>query len=164
MNKSTTISIIIALLIIGGTMFFASQKNSNSTASTGNENGQAEKNITIDNQGNSTTTVSDNINAAKTITVSNNVDIVNGVQIVNLTARGGYSPRQTIAKAGIPTTIRFITNGTFDCSLSVRIASLGLSQYLTQNGITDIKIGTPALGLFTGTCGMGMYYFGIDFQ
>ncbi len=98
------------------------------------------------------------------VTTGNNVTIVDGKQIIELQAKGGYQPRKSIAKAGMPTTIRFKTNGTFDCSSSVRIPSLNISKYLPQTGTTDIDIGTQVVGLFRGSCGMGMYPFEIDFQ
>lgn len=93
-----------------------------------------------------------------------NVSIVDGVQIVEIRARGGYSPRQSVAKAGLPTIIRFDSKGTFDCSASVRIPTLRISQSLDFSGSTDIDIGTPKVGLMQGSCSMGMYPFEIDFQ
>lgn len=98
-----------------------------------------------------------------TTDVVDNVTIVDGKQIIKLQAKGGYQPRRSVAQAGIPTIIRFDTNGTFDCSLSVRIPSLNISQFLTQTGTTDIDIGIPEAGLFRGSCGMGMYPFEVDF-
>jgi len=94
----------------------------------------------------------------------NNVSIVEEKQIIDLTARGGYSPEKSIAKAGIPTILRFTTNGTFDCSSSVRIPSMNVSKNLANAGITDIDLGIPKVGILRGSCGMGMYPFEIDFQ
>lgn len=94
----------------------------------------------------------------------NNVTIVDGKQIVEINAKGGYQPRKSVAKAGIPTVIRFNTRGTFDCSSSVRIPSLNISKILPQSGSTDIDIGSPQLSNLQGSCGMGMYPFEIDFQ
>lgn len=94
----------------------------------------------------------------------NNVTIVDGKQIIELQTKGGYQPRKSVAKAGIPTIIRFQTSGTFDCSSSVRIPSLNISKYLPQTGSTDIDIGAQVAGIFKGSCGMGMYPFEIDFQ
>lgn len=94
----------------------------------------------------------------------NNVSVVDGKQIIQITARGGYQPRKSIAKAGVPTIIRFNTNGTFDCSSSVRIPSLNISKGLPQTGSTDIDIGSQKVSKISGTCGMGMYPFEIDFQ
>jgi plastocyanin domain-containing protein len=94
----------------------------------------------------------------------NNVSIVDGKQIIEIGARGGYSPRLSTAKAGIPTIVRFKTNGSFDCSSSVRIPSLNVSKLLPQTGLTDIDIGSPKTGPLLGTCSMGMYRFEIDFE
>ncbi len=95
---------------------------------------------------------------------ANNVTIVDGKQIIEINAKGGYQPRKSIAKAGIPTIIRFNTKGTFDCSSSVRIPSLNISKSLPQSGATDIDIGEGKLGILQGSCGMGMYPFEVEFQ
>ncbi len=94
----------------------------------------------------------------------NNVSVVDGKQIIEIRAKGGYVPRKSIAKAGIPTVLRFNTNGTFDCSSAVVIPSLGISKILPQSGATDIDVGLAKAGTLQGTCGMGMYPFEIEFQ
>lgn len=93
-----------------------------------------------------------------------NVRILDGVQIIDVTAKGGYNPRKSSAKAGIPTILRFNTKGTFDCSSSVRIPSLNIGKQLAITGTTEIDLGTPAAGTLQGSCGMGMYPFEIEFQ
>jgi Cu+-exporting ATPase len=95
---------------------------------------------------------------------ANNISIENGKQIIDITAKGGYSPRVSTAKAGIPTIIRFHTTGTFDCSSAVRIPSMGVSQFLPPTGTTDIAINNPQAGPLQGMCGMGMYPFQIVFE
>jgi len=94
----------------------------------------------------------------------NNVTIIDGKQIIELRAKGGYFPEKSIAKAGIPTILRLDASGTFDCSSIVRIQSMNISKILPNLGATDIEIGSPKLGILQGTCGMGMYPFEIDFQ
>lgn len=93
-----------------------------------------------------------------------NVSIVDGKQIIEIKAKGGYQPRKSVAKAGIPTILRFDTNGTFDCSSSVRIPSMDISKSLPLSGTTDIDIGSQKVATLQGTCGMGMYPFEVDFQ
>lgn len=93
-----------------------------------------------------------------------NVTIIDGKQIIEIKAKGGYTPRVSIAKASIPTTLRFNTDGTFDCSASVRIPSMGISKILPNSGVADIDLGSVKVGTLQGTCGMGMYPFEIDFQ
>ncbi|MES3004810.1 MAG: hypothetical protein V4690_01705 [Patescibacteria group bacterium] len=94
----------------------------------------------------------------------NNVSIVDGVQIIEIDAKGGYKPGTSYAKAGLPTIVRFNTKNTFDCSLIVSIPSLGINQTLNQNGSTDINIGQSDQGSLAGSCGMGMYPFDIEFS
>ncbi len=94
---------------------------------------------------------------------ASNVSIVNGKQIVEVSVKGGYHPQRSVAKSGIPTILRFTTNGTYDCSSSIRIPSLGIGRSLPASGSTDIDLGSPQTGTLQGTCGMGMYSFEVDF-
>lgn len=89
------------------------------------------------------------------------VQMIDGKQIVIITAKGGYSPQESVVKAGVPTIIRFVTKGTFDCSSSVRISSLDIVRSLPPSGVTDIDVGTLTVGTLQGTCGMGMYRFSV---
>lgn len=94
----------------------------------------------------------------------NNVSIVDGKQVVEILAHGGYTPEKSIAKAGIPTIISFVTQATFDCSSSVRIPSMDISVRLPANGSTNVDIGVPKEGVLHGVCAMGMYPFDIVFE
>jgi len=94
----------------------------------------------------------------------NNVSIVDGKQIIEIRAKGGYVPVHSVAKAGIPTILRVDTNGTFDCSSTIRIPSMKINQNLPMSGTTDIDLGVQKIGIFQGTCGMGMYPFDIKFE
>ena len=93
------------------------------------------------------------------------VEIKDGVQYITIDAKGGYSPEVTEAKAGLPTKLIMKTNGTFDCSASLAINSIGFQKILPQNGETEIDIGTPKVGEpLRGVCGMGMYSFVINYN
>ncbi len=94
----------------------------------------------------------------------NNVTVENGRQIIELRAKGGYAPRESIAKAGMPTILRIKTSGTFDCSSAVRIPSMDISRNLPSSGTTDIDIGNIQSGTLQGSCGMGMYPFEVVFE
>lgn len=93
-----------------------------------------------------------------------NVTVIDGQQIITINAKGGYSPATTIAQAGLPTTLRVATNGTFDCSSAMRIPSLNIKQSLPSSGTTDISLGTPTASNVNGTCSMGMYNFNLTFK
>ena len=95
--------------------------------------------------------------------ITSNVSMEGEKQIVAINAKGGYLPEVSVAKAGVPTIVRFNTTGTFDCSASVRIPTRDVSQVLPQTGTTDIDIGINQKGPLEGSCGMGMYPFEIEF-
>ena len=93
-----------------------------------------------------------------------NVEIRDGIQYVTIDAKAGYSPEVSTAKAGIPTKLIVRTNGTYDCSASLVIRSVGYQKILPQTGEETIDIGTPQIGQpLQGLCSMGMYNFLINF-
>lgn len=129
MQKNTIISIIISIILIGGTLYFISDK----PTSSGSEVAQ-----------------------------SQNVEIRDGIQYVTVTAKGGYSPRVTEIKGGLPTKLVVKTDGTYDCSASLVVRSVGFQKILQPTGEEVIDLGTPKSGdKVQGVCGMGMYNFQI---
>lgn len=131
MDKPIIISIIISGLLIGGTLWFVSNKSG------------------------------DGANTGDTSSVS----VIAGKQIIDISAKGGYSPRVISAKAGMLTTLRVKTNGTFDCSASLVIPKLSYQKILQSSGIEEIAITSEqAQGTMRGLCSMGMYNFQIKFQ
>ncbi|OGY90793.1 MAG: hypothetical protein A3B31_02030 [Candidatus Komeilibacteria bacterium RIFCSPLOWO2_01_FULL_53_11] len=91
--------------------------------------------------------------------------IVDGKQLIDIRAKGGYSPRSVTAKAGMPTILRITTSGTFDCSASLVIPKLSYQKFLQPSGTEDIAIAAEqARGTLQGLCAMGMYNFQIKFQ
>lgn len=93
------------------------------------------------------------------------IPITDGKQIIDITAKGGYSPRQVNAKAGVPTILRVTTNGTFDCSASLVIPKLSYQKFLQPSGTEEITLPAEQVqGTLQGLCAMGMYNFKIVFQ
>ncbi|OGY34338.1 MAG: hypothetical protein A3D99_04175 [Candidatus Andersenbacteria bacterium RIFCSPHIGHO2_12_FULL_45_11] len=129
MQKNTIISIVISIALIGGTLYFISDRS----ASTGGE-----------------------------VTQSQNVEIRNGVQYVTISAKGGYSPRITEIKGGMPTKLVVKTDGTYDCSAALVVRSAGFQKILQPTGEEIIDLGIPKSGeRVQGVCSMGMYNFQI---
>lgn len=93
-----------------------------------------------------------------------NVTVRDGVQYVTIDAKGGYTPRLSVAQANLPTKLVMKTNGTYDCSAALVIRSIGYQKILPQTGEEVIDLGTPAPGTIQGLCSMGMYNFTIDFE
>ncbi len=132
MQKRAIISIIISITLIGGTLYFVSDKSEFS-------GGEA--------------------------TQSQNIEIRDGVQYVTITAKGGYSPRITQIRGGLPTKLVVKTDGTYDCSASLVVRSVGFQKILQPTGEEVIDLGTPKSGdKVQGVCGMGMYNFLINFS
>ena len=130
--KMTTITILLAAIIIGGAIVIAGNRN--------------------------------NANGTGTQTV-NNVSVVGGRQIIEISAKGGYMPKVTAAKANMPTIIKVGTRGTFDCSSALSIPSLGYRKNLPPSGETLIDVPPQKSGsTIRGICAMGMYSFQINFE
>ncbi len=93
------------------------------------------------------------------------VEIRDGVQYITIDAKGGYSPKVSTAQGGIPTKLIVKTNGTFDCSASLVVRSVGFQKILQPTGETEIDLGVPKSGEpLVGVCGMGMYSFWVNFS
>ena len=86
-------------------------------------------------------------------------------QYIDITARGGYSPRKVVATAGMPTTLRMKTENTFDCSMALVIPALKYQSYLEPSGDEEIEIPPElAQGTLEGLCSMAMYRFEVVFE
>ena len=98
-------------------------------------------------------------------TAPTNVSSVAGKQTIEISAKGGFSPRDVTAKADTATTLKIKTSGTFDCSSSLRIPKLGYQTNLPPSGETVVDVPPQKAGsTLTGTCSMGMYSFTIRFE
>lgn len=103
--------------------------------------------------------------SANTTGSEQNVEVRDGVQYITIDAKGGYFPKVASAQGGIPTKLIVKTNGTFDCSASLVVRSVGFQKILPPTGETEIDLGVPKSGEpLVGVCGMGMYNFQINFS
>ncbi|MEK7585176.1 MAG: hypothetical protein AAB455_01495 [Patescibacteria group bacterium] len=109
--------------------------------------------------------VGGNSGSGEGITPVDNVAMVDGKQVITISAKGGYSPRVTAAKADLPTVLKVSTSGTFDCSSALAIPSLGYRKNLPPSGVVEIELPPQAAGSkLNGLCAMGMYNFSINFN
>ena len=98
-------------------------------------------------------------------TTQTNVSVVGGSQIIEISAKGGYSPQNITAKADTATTLKIKTSGTFDCSSALTIPKLGYQTNLPPSGETVVDVPPQKAGsTLTGLCSMGMYSFTIRFD
>ncbi len=126
--KQVTISIVIAVGILGGALIFTS-RSSGSTVGGGS-----------------------------------NVSTSLGKQVITISAKGGYAPRETRAEPNVPTVFVVKTNGTYDCSAALVIPALKFSRILPPSGEVSIDVPPQEPGsVIQGRCGMGMYGFTVRF-
>lgn len=140
-TKLTIGAILFVGLLIGGAIIFTGSQNETKKS------------------------VIDSVPRAEVKNENGRAVIEGGIQYVDITARGGYTPRVTKAEAGIPTRIRMRTENTYDCSMALVIPDLGYQAYLPQSGVTEIDVPVEkAQGTLRGLCSMAMYHFQIDFE
>jgi hypothetical protein len=95
---------------------------------------------------------------------SNNVKVEEYLQTIEISAKGGYEPKQTVAKANMSTVIKFNTDSTYDCSVAVVIPSLNYHTRLPMTGSVTLDLPPQQPGTeLNGMCSMGMYSFKITF-
>jgi plastocyanin domain-containing protein len=94
-----------------------------------------------------------------------NASVIDGKQVIEIKAKGGYAPRVTVAKANMPTVINVQTSGTFDCSSALTVPAIGFCTMLPSSGVTPIEIPPQQPGTtIKGVCSMGMYSFAVNFN
>lgn len=85
-------------------------------------------------------------------------------QVIEITVKEGYQPREVTAKAGVPLVLKMKTAGTFDCSTAFSIPKLGIHERFEATGEKNIEIPAQKAGdTLTGVCGMGMFSLVIKF-
>jgi Cu+-exporting ATPase len=88
-----------------------------------------------------------------------------GKQIIEITAKDGYSPSLIQAKAGIPILLKVKTQDTEDCSTAFTIPSFGIQAGLPATGVTEFDLPAQKAGdSIEGSCQMGMNHFTIEFN
>ncbi len=135
MNKKALLIIIVGLIVGVGIILFSGKK------------------------------VNENKETISSVSNISNVEVKDGIQYITIDVKGGYLPRISSAKSGIPTKLIMKTSGTYDCSASLVIRSIGYHKILPNRGEEIIDIGIPQVDKpILGVCGMGMYNFLINFK
>ena len=79
-----------------------------------------------------------------------------GVQEIDITVRGGYSPDVVVVKEGSPVRLNFYRDETASCSEQVVFGDFGIARDLPAFKTTSIELTPEQAGEFTFTCGMNM--------
>jgi plastocyanin domain-containing protein len=79
-----------------------------------------------------------------------------GVQEIQITVKGGYSPDTIVVKERVPVRLNFYRDETASCSEQVIFDDFGISKYLPPFKTTAIEFTPERAGEFTFMCGMSM--------
>ncbi len=94
----------------------------------------------------------------------NNAQIVNGIQIVKMTASGyDYAPSHFTVQQGIPVEWQIDGTRAAGCAQVVVSSGLGITQYLKKNEATIVRFIPTQTGTFLFSCPMGMTTRGAAF-
>src|SRR6516165_5423700 len=84
--------------------------------------------------------------------------VTEGVQRIQVTIRGGYSPNVVQVRQGIPVEIDFDRQETGDCTSRVVFPDLHLSAALPAHQHTTVRFTPEQAGSFGFACGMNMIH------
>lgn len=79
-----------------------------------------------------------------------------GVQEIEITIHGGYSPDVIVVHEGIPVRLNFYRDETTSCSEQVIFGDFGIARSLPAYKTTAVEFTPNKRGEFTFTCGMNM--------
>jgi plastocyanin domain-containing protein len=79
-----------------------------------------------------------------------------GVQEIQVTVKGGYSPDVIVVKQNQPVRLDFYRDETASCSEQVRFPDFGIARDLPAFQTTPIEFTPDKAGEFTFSCGMNM--------
>jgi plastocyanin domain-containing protein len=80
-----------------------------------------------------------------------------GMQVVDVTVKGGYQPSAIVARAGQPLRLNFTRRESSLCGEEVVLPEFGRRAHLPENKTVPIEIVPPKPGEYEFTCGMNMY-------
>ena len=79
-----------------------------------------------------------------------------GVQEINVTVKGGYSPDVIVVNKDVPVRLNFYRDETSSCSEQVIFGDFRIARNLPAFKTTKIEFTPDKAGEFTFTCGMNM--------
>jgi plastocyanin domain-containing protein len=80
-----------------------------------------------------------------------------GVQVVNVTVKGGYQPSSITAEAGRPLRLNFTRRESTPCGEEIVLPEFGRRAHLPEGMAVPIEITPRESGEYEFTCGMSMY-------
>ena len=80
-----------------------------------------------------------------------------GIQVVDVTVRGGYQPAAIVAEAGRPLRLNFTRRESTPCGEEVVLSEFGRRAHLPEDRAVAIEVTPERPGEYEFTCGMNMY-------
>ena len=80
-----------------------------------------------------------------------------GIQVIDVTVKGGYQPASITAEAGRPIRLNFTRRESSLCGEEVVLPEFGKRAHLPEGRPVVIEITPGAPGVYEYTCGMNMY-------
>jgi plastocyanin domain-containing protein len=80
-----------------------------------------------------------------------------GVQVVDVTVRGGYQPASIMAEAGRPLRLNFTRRESTPCGEEVVLPEFGWRAHLPEGRTVPVEVTPQEPGEYEFTCGMNMY-------
>ncbi len=85
-------------------------------------------------------------------------EVRGGVQVVDVTVKGGYSPDLIRVQVGVPLRLNFDRQESGDCTSRVVFADFGVSKSLPAFGTATLEFTPDKVGEFDFACGMNMIH------
>lgn len=79
-----------------------------------------------------------------------------GVQEIQITVKGGYSPDVIVVRRNVPVRLNFYRDETASCSEDVIFADFHIARHLPAYTTTPVEFTPDRAGEFIFTCGMSM--------
>lgn len=95
---------------------------------------------------------------------SQKAETSDGVQEVNITVDGGYSPSLVTVKRGQPVRLKFTRSDPNSCLEKVLFPDFHIAQDLALNTTTPIEFTPQTVGNYQYSCGMGMFHGAINVE
>ena len=80
-----------------------------------------------------------------------------GVQVVEVTVKGGYQPASIVAEAGRPLRLNFTRRESTPCGEEVVLPEFGRRAHLPEDMTVTVEVTPEKPGEYEFTCGMNMY-------
>jgi plastocyanin domain-containing protein len=80
-----------------------------------------------------------------------------GLQIVDITVKGGYQPASITAEAGRPLRLNFTRRESTPCGEEVVLPEFGRRAHLPEDRTVSLEVTPQEPGEYEFTCGMNMY-------